>query len=747
MRGIGLFVLGIIFGALSLSAHAQTLPPGSAPSPQISIWFEQRVGHVVVSVRRNNSRVEANLAYVFYMAAIGPRPATATREYGGCLKQAVRDAGISFIEALDEEAALFVPVIEPIFSKDQITRTQNALITARGEYKRSVIRSCRSIGQTDPLRKYVDGSRLALVKRECTAALCPGLNVPESTLTEDSISEGERRERVFEAIYYWSLSKGYDTALNRPLLLEFTESGGLAPKSVETRPGLSWPERLPPDRIQALLEAGIARVVADPTVPPLSSVIPAQIALPKKTVLRTALAFRDPQDAWSLGADGDEFKLKFVQDEVARIRLTECKVYRGLPDVSAVARCAGYELDNSALLECLNGGPCMPTFAEAANAGAVLQSARRRVSDLGADAFVPRPYTDAVGSFGTMVDTYKACASDGEATDAAACLARQVIPSKISTQANCLLDRTGADRLECLVPEGTSGRALKQLQQCFDRNGRGCAAEAVLPPEWACVAGAQSVEDLQCLADGVGGETARVARCLATQSDVAQRIVCISGDSIPEPVQRLVGCYSSVSTEAGIAACAIGGSLPPEQAAIVKCAAESGGDIMAAGVCVAAPILNLNPGQQIILQCAASSGGVPATAAACIVGRFTLNELNGCKSANFGESGCFGEGNEFQKLAKLITGDKISKDSVVGQITIHYIKVANAAIAGAGHALNELSKGGRNTIEGFGHELEKIRKSPVEALADAPGNIARETEKGVRNVFKALDPGKIRIKL
>jgi hypothetical protein len=244
MRVLLLSFLAIIFAAQSHSACAQASASTSAPAPQNSICFEQRVGHVAVAATRNQNTTEAALAYGFYLAAIGPRPATANEEYGGCLTQAVRDAGTSFIRALDEEAALFVPVVEPIYSKDQLKRTRDALITARGEYKRSVIRSCDSIGQTNPLRTYVDGTRLALVKRECIAATCPGLDVPQRTQADGSISEGERRERVFEAIYYWSLVEGFDTALNQPLLLDFSDTGGLAPRVAEIQPGLTWPERL-----------------------------------------------------------------------------------------------------------------------------------------------------------------------------------------------------------------------------------------------------------------------------------------------------------------------------------------------------------------------------------------------------------------------------------------------------------------------------------------------------------------------
>ncbi|MFM0632638.1 hypothetical protein [Paraburkholderia xenovorans] len=731
-------VVAALLCSLSCSVWSQEISTAPVPEPQNAIWFEQRVGHVVVDVQQQGGRAEAALSYVFYFAAIGPRPATATKDYGGCLKEAVKAAGKAFIDALNSEAQLFVPSAEPIYSDNQITRTQNALVTARGEYKKSVIANCTSIEQADPLRKYIDGTRLGLVKRECTAALCPDLDVPERADETGAISEGERRERVFEAMYYWAAKRGFDTTLNRVLVLEFSDNGGLAPKVVETRPGVGWPTRLPPDQTQKLFEAGVARLVKNPQLPPLSSVVAAQLLLPRPTVLRTAFAFRDPQDAYTLGVDSAELKLNSLQDEVARIRLTECKVYHGLQDVAAVGRCAGYQIDNKAMLECLNDGPCMPQLAATADAGALLQSARRRISDLGLDAFVPRPYSEAVGSFGAMVDTYKACTANEDANAAAACLARKSVPPEIAKQANCLLENAGASRITCLAPDGASGRALKQLQKCVERNSKGCAVDAVLPPEWACVSGAQSVSDLNCLAGNVGGDVGKVAQCLKQETDTAARIICIGGDNVPAPVQKVVACYTSSTSEASLAACAIGTALPPEQAAVVKCAAESGGDPMATGVCVVSPLLHLNPGQQIILQCAASSGGVPVTAAACIAGRFTLIELQGCKSADFGQSGCFGDGNEFQKLAKAITGSTVSKNSVVGQIMVAHIEVANSAIGGVGHALNEISKGGKQTAEGFDHELEKARTNPVGLIVDAPGNVVRETFKGVENLAKAV---------
>jgi hypothetical protein len=69
---------------------------------------------------------------------------------------------------------------------------------------------------------------------------------------------------------------------------------------------------------------------------------------------------------------------------------------------------------------------------------------------------------------------------------------------------------------------------------------------------------------------------------------------------------------------------------------------------------------------------------------------------------------------------------------------VAHIDVANSAIAGAGHVLNEISKGGKQTIDGIGHELEKARTNPIDTIVDAPGNIVRESIKGVENLANAF---------
>lgn len=737
------FVISLILALTVFSgvAVAQAEEKHDAETDQNSIWFERRVGHVVVGVEEKNGFLSSSLAYGYYLAAIGPRPAEATKDYGSCLKLAVRDAGIAYIEELDNITDLFIdgPLAEPLYADRQVKNTRDSLIAARSRYKNLAVRYCRKSGDYGSLRRYIDGTSLALVKRECPDQFCEGLEVP---VPGQGKSEAKRRERAFEAAYYWVLANGLDSDVNEVILLAPAPNGGLDARTVEARPGEIWPETLSAETVQEHFETRVRLVGADARTPLLSPVVAAQIEMPKTTVMRTAQAFSEPLTAHRLGVDAPEWALHAIQDEVARTRLRECRVFRALNDVDEVGKCAGYQVDDTVLMQCLSDGPCLPPVTKTAEAGAILLSGRARLADLAQDALVPRPFSRE--SFGDLIDTYKACAPAGTARDAVEqCLGEQIVPTKIEPQAKCLLGPGVADRTACLVDDADTQRAIKRLKACHERGARACAIDAALPAELGCVVKAESAADLACLD---AGRLGAAAECLnSSPDDLVQRAACFSEGAVPQEVAQLVECYRTSESEALLAACALGAGLPPEQAQLVRCATESGGDPMSAGVCLAAPRLGLTPGQQIILQCVAASGGVPATAAACTVGRFTLQELQGCQRADFGDPGCFGDTNEFQKLAVMLTGDKISRNSVVGQLAVAHIDTANAAVSGTGHVLSELSKGGQNTIEGAGKELEKIRKAPAKALLGAPENIRREAANGLKNVMDNLNPGNWRL--
>src|SRR5690606_12398097 len=91
-----------------------------------------------------------------------------------------------------------------------------------------------------------------------------------------------------------------------------------------------------------------------------------------------------------------------------------------------------------------------------------------------------------------------------------------------------------------------------------------------------------------------------------------------------------------------------GGHLSKEQQVALQCAAESRGDATTMAACAGANMFNLqlNPEQQIVVQCVVSTGGQPHAAAGCIASRLTLRELTKCLTDGIGGKGCFGESND-----------------------------------------------------------------------------------------------------
>jgi hypothetical protein len=481
----------------------------------------------------------------------------------------------------------------------------------------------------------------------------------------------------------------------------------------------------------------------------MSATVAAQIALPKATVLRLAGAFDDPADAYAMARDAPEIALSVLQDEVAQIRIRECHDFRGKPDLASVAQCAGYALDEQEMLGCLSSSKCMPKFSGQVQAGALLMSARTSLEDLAKDAILPRPFSDAVGGFQKLANDTKTCAStlsiSGQPTDdqfrqIQACVGKATIPDSIATPVGCLLSSSSDSRLGCLLSDEDKQRA-ETLKACLETRATNCIMQAALPSELACIGRAKSVADLACA--GPIADVSAAAQCLADNSqtvDYVAKIRCVAGNRIGGAAGDMLDCYGSSTSQEAFAICAAGKALPPKQALLIKCAAESGGNYFSAGLCMAAPNLGLSPGQQILLQCAVSSGAPPAYAA-CVIGQFTFRELMGCRTAEFGQSGCFGETNEIQKLAKALTGSTISSQSVVGQVMVFYINGANGAVSGVGQMLSQAREGAENFKQGFNHEVDKIQDNPVQALVDTPGNILREGGKVLDNVGREVGKG------
>jgi hypothetical protein len=726
----------LCFFLLALPTQGKAEGHPAELEPQNSIWFQNPVGHVVVGASGDENSTQIDLAYVYYFAAIGPKPTPKTEAYGICLKKSVIDQGKKFRSAIGNHATLWPDQLR--YDPEWLEKTDAELRAAEHRFKTAASESCIKSGNVEELRQYLKGTRLAIVKRECSSKDCPWMRIP--ALTPKGKAHPDDSELSFESVFYWSKQKSIDQVVNQVVILEFPTAAPASGRVVEVRRDSSIysPEPLPVERKAIALERGIKLLQKRRDDWLLSPTVAAQIGLPKKTVLRVANSFADPKVAYELGIESDPLILRNIEDEVARIRLHECARFRGLTALDHISSCAGYKLDQQQLFDCLNGRTCMPDFSAQADAGAMLLSSRRNVAQAAIDAMIPRPFSDAANSFGKIVADYKKCAVPNAPVDKVeTCAALAQVPPEIAQQAQCLLSKQNADRLACIIPSGETRQVLDRFQSCIKSGKSNCAVFAAIPAELDCAAKANTaVAAVQCLSAS-NADAARIAGCFAggQSQELIAKLQCLAGDKIPPEL----ACLANGGSEAAIAACALGNSLKPEQAILLQCAMQSGGDVMSAGVCMATPHLKLNPGQQIMLQCAMSSGGEPITFAGCTIGRFTLRELNGCTKTDFGNSGCFGENNEFQRLAKALTGSNISKSSVVGQLAVAHIDAANAAIAGVGNVLGQARDGIDRVGRGVGREIEKFKDNPIGIIARAPENIVNEVGKGITQVGSDIE--------
>ena len=710
----------LILAFLSFAGAAKAQEPAPSISIQNSIWKESRIGHIVVGQRDTKSGPVATLSYGYYFAAIGPEPTKETERFGDCLKLSADDAAAEFRRSIIQNHD-FHPE-ELAYDDEQVDRTERALANARAKYESSTRTRCNTAKLQPSLAKYLDGMRLALVRRECGPETCDGLPIPTGSAT----SEGIRRQQTFEALYYWAIKKNQDTALGTTILLDFAKDKGFSFRTIEARPALNWPKPLDSKAVERMFEDRVKAVKAGLAGVAISATAASQMKIPRANVRRIAYAFDDAAAAYDLAPDIPEIAFASLQDEIARTRLYECANYRGDRVVDHVAQCAGYKITEPELISCLAGDHCLPTFDQAADVGAMLLSSAN-IEDLASQAVIPRPFRQFDDKdLEAAVSEYRACATANRAEDQIkACMGLKQIPPEIQKSANCFLDNKVTNKLECVAVSKDDAARLEALKKCAgDANPPSCAVKAALPAEVQCVIAAKKPQDLTCAAGSVGTAGA-IAVCFTSAPNDFEKARCIMGDKLPKEAGLVANCFSKNSDPSALLVCSASGALPAEQALFVRCAAQSGFNPMGTGVCAAGSFLHLNPGQQIILQCAAA-GGTPPTMAVCVIGQFTFRELAGCRTASFGQSGCFGEGNELQKLAKALTGSNISSKSVVGQLLVLHIDAANAAITGVGNALKNAAHGAQVAGKSFDHELRKFRERPLKSIGDAPRNIGRE---------------------
>lgn len=374
--------------------------------------------------------------------------------------------------------------------------------------------------------------------------------------------------------------------------------------------------------------------------------------------------------------------LNGVSNELARLRVAECRYYRGLRSINEIAQCSGLAPDAQSLAACLGARVCEPAVPDSAQAIAFLINDPRSIKDLASRSALPRYLP---GDFGATVKAYNECASNADASGADRCFRSKLIGSdpKLATLDRCFAEVSTFTQANCAIT--SFGESMPPEVECASRSGQRAIAECLIAP--SLPVDVQKVYNCRdkggrtlaaCAAGLVGGDGARVLACRAKNRESDLLFAeCLLGDQMPRQVANGLRCLGQTKAALNdFATCAVTASLPQEVSDQVGCVLQSQGDLVGAGTCIATQRLNLSPNQQLALQCMTSTGGEPQSFAICFGGQLTMQEMKKCRGKSFGQDECFGENNEFQRLAKSITGDKISSNSVVGQIITINMKPA-----------------------------------------------------------------------
>ncbi len=263
------------------------------------------------------------------------------------------------------------------------------------------------------------------------------------------------------------------------------------------------------------------------------------------------------------------------------------------------------------------------------------------------------------------------------------CLGSPVV-AQLKVTKDCL-SAAGELVVHCIVPDLPADQA--EVADCISKNGHDeakaidCLAPlnpsvgAAISDARCAAKAASAAEAAGCLVPHVGGDAAKVAKCIAGKQE--DMVACLAGDRPEyqaaakvyacvangrdassfvdncagefikdEKTRKAISCVAEANGNRDqLAACAAGSLLPPEVARYASCAATSDGPTSFA-LCAAAPMMNEE--WRIAAECAVESGGNPVGWAGCTAGTLTVRELTKCFQGEIGKD-CFGENNTLRK--------------------------------------------------------------------------------------------------
>ena len=454
-------------------------------------------------------------------------------------------------------------------------------------------------------------------------------------------------------------------------------------------------------------------------------------------------------------------------------------------DPEDAALCSGYLLDQATLNSCLERGPCMPAFSPVAWAS-VASQLTADWQDMAQSSLLPR----LPSSYEQITTAIRACNSkaavDGGSADEqkdvlSSCLLESKLGPDVKKAYDCVKGLKPAEvtraEFECAYP-GEVPESVTKAMDCAAKAGSreqlSCAAEATLPKEGRDIvecgqeSGTDGSKMAICVAKKAGGDVGKVAACAQTYGDAAgsasrdgdlalclskdvggevgavaacvqqaagdwqKAAVCYGSRALTADQQRVIECAQKPTTEAAALCMANGVIQIPEQLRKpVQCLAESGGDPLGAGVCMASD--GLTPEQRIALECAVSSGGVPVAFAVCTGGQLTMKEGFNCIDKKLFEGNCMGENNEIRKFFAAI-GVDLSPTTVVGQVLNAPVDVLKWQISMAQTLASGLDDFSRNAVKNFADFSGKVAEGGTQLLKGAlneGGKLAKPVVEGL----------------
>lgn len=318
--------------------------------------------------------------------------------------------------------------------------------------------------------------------------------------------------------------------------------------------------------------------------------------------------------------------------------------------------------------------------------------------------------------------------------DLALCAAQASLPAPLRDQISCSIKAGSASALEassCFLKEDE-----RKLAACLSKvvQEKGAISEEALK---SCPIG-KSVEQVACLMKAkdtkgavapnaaaacmLGKQEAAIATCLEGNSDLTKRGLCLASSTpgVPAPLAAALSCVNSADSTNAAAACVAAQHVQGEAGRLLNCAAQTSFDGAGTAVCFVGD--KLPQTQLVMLQCAVNSGGEPTSTSACVVGQLAMAELGNCKDKKFGEGDCFGENNEFMKMAsklgfelgpKSLMADYVNFQLLLWEAPMNVVeKPLNAAT-------NAVSAQSKAVIDGYLAVLEKAKKGDVVGASTA----------------------------